>query len=270
MICKPDSALILVGHGSTLNPDSATPTQEHAETIRSQNLFAEVHTCFWKEEPSMRDVLAMTTCTDLYIVPLFISEGYFTETVIPRELQLQGRITQRDGKTLKYCDPIGNHHSMTSALLQRAKEIAPGIPESETSLIIVGHGTSLNENSAKAAKYQAQVLSETTPYAEVFNAYMEEPPLVSDWYKFTSSPHVVVVPFFIADGLHSYQDIPVMLGLESHIPPAASQREVFHHEPKLLHGKTVYFSSSIGTEPMIAQVILELVHDFDTNFLQSS
>ena len=32
---------------------------------------------------------------------------------------------------------------------------------------------------------------------------------------FGISPNVVIVPFFIADGLHSYQDIPVLIGIEA-------------------------------------------------------
>ena len=34
-------------------------------------------------------------------------------------------------------------------------------------------------------------------------------------------------PFFIADGLHSYQDIPVLIGLEAVAGPAASEAQIF-------------------------------------------
>ena len=49
-------------------------------------------------------------------------------------------------------------------------------------------------------------------YAAVLNVYMEEPPLVSDWRKLPKTQNVVVVPFFISDGLHSYEDIPSLAG----------------------------------------------------------
>ena len=45
---------------------------------------------------------------------------------------------------------------MTELLLKRAGEIAPGIDPAETSLLIVAHGTDLNENSAVAAKREAE------------------------------------------------------------------------------------------------------------------
>ena len=78
----------------------------------------------------------------------------------------------------------------------------------------MGHGTSLNDNSAVAAKHQVEVIRALDRYAAVLNVYMEEPPLVSDWLKLTKRRNVVVVPFFISDGLHSYEDIPALLGID--------------------------------------------------------
>ena len=78
------SSLVLVGHGSTLNPDSSAPTFQHADEIIRRGLFAEVYCSFWKEEPSLREILRMVEGEDVYVVPNFISEGYFTETVIPQ------------------------------------------------------------------------------------------------------------------------------------------------------------------------------------------
>src|SRR3712207_2344560 len=100
------AALLIVGHGSTVNLDSSPPSRAHAAEIRRRGLFAEVACCFWKEEPSMRDALLFfesAAIKDVYVVPNFISEGYFTQTVIPRELGLDGRVTERiNGQRWKY------------------------------------------------------------------------------------------------------------------------------------------------------------------------
>lgn len=257
-----NSALVLVGHGSTVNPDSSTPTQDHARAIRERGIFGEVHTCFWKEEPSMREVFRMVERNDIYVVPDFISEGYFTRTVIPRELELDGPVTRRDGRTIRYCDPVGSHAGMTGVLLHRAREVAPGVPPAETSLLIVGHGTSLNDNSARAAKDQAARIAALGEYAEVLSSYMEEPPLISDWASLSRQPNVVVVPFFIADGLHSYEDIPVLLGIETETGVAASQAEVFRRNPYELRGRRLFYASAVGTDPLMADVILDQVAAF--------
>jgi sirohydrochlorin cobaltochelatase len=251
------SALLIVGHGSTVNPASSTPTLMHAAAIRSRGIFAEVACCFWKEEPSLRDALYFfrdPTIREIYVVPNFISEGYFTRTVIPRELELSGPETVRpNGQIWKYCEPVGNHQSMTEHLLGRAREIAPDVRESEAALLIVAHGTSLNDNSAVAAKEQVEKITALHCYAEVLNVYMEEPPLVSDWANLTKSKNVVVVPFFISDGLHSYEDIPALLGIEGRAEGRAHQ----------LHGRSLFYSTAIGTDSRFADVIIEQAMAFD-------
>ena len=212
----------------------------------------------------MTEVFETVDSPEIYVVPNFISEGYFCQQVLPRELRLTGPTTLRDGRVVHYCDPVGIHPNMTRLLMQRADEVAPGVPRAETSLIIVGHGTNLNENSAKAIQDQVKLIREGDyGFAAVLDAYMEEAPFVADWHTLTSTPNVIVVPFFIADGLHSFQDIPVLLGIESEVGAAASELEVFRHNPISLHGRSLYYSSAIGTEPHLADVILDQVMDFD-------
>lgn len=261
---KPATALVIAGHGSTENPDSSAPYLLHAEEIRRTGLFGEVHCVFWKEEPSLRETWWLTDLPELYVVPDFISEGYFTREVIPRELELTGPTTRVRGRTVHYCDPVGIHPSMTGLLLRHAAEVAPEAPPAHTTLLIVGHGTGLNQNSRKAIEDQAERIRHSgAGYAAVLDAYMEEAPLVADWHQLAPTDTVVVVPFFIADGLHSYQDIPVLLGIEHDAGPAASRRDVFRHNPHHLRGKTLYYSRAIGTEAHMADVILDQVATFD-------
>jgi sirohydrochlorin cobaltochelatase len=266
---KPDTALIVLGHGSTVNPDSSAPTLLHTDEIRRRGHFAEVACAFWKEEPSYRQVLKMVESPEVYIVPNFISEGYFTQKIIPRELELEGALTTLPGgnglpqRVLKYCEPVGNHPAMTELLLHRAREVAPGIDPRTASLVIVGHGTSLNENSGLAVKEQVARIQERSEYAEVLGMFMEEDPFVTDWQKLTSAPEVIVVPFFVSDGLHSYQDIPVLLGIESEPGVAASSAEVFRRNPYHLGGRRLYYSSAIGADPLFGGIILEQVMRFD-------
>lgn len=265
MRSKPDSALVIVGHGSTLNPDSSAPTWDLADQIEQRGVFGEVHCAFWKEEPSLRQVLHCVDRPDIYVVPNFISEGYFTQTVIPRELGVTGPVTVEGGRVVRYCAPVGSHPRMTDLLLQRAAAVAPGVPPTETSLFIVGHGTGLNDNSAVAAKREVDRIRQTGKYAEVLSAYMEEEPLISKWDALSTQPNVVVVPFFIADGLHSYEDIPVLLGIAEQSLGAASanRNAVFARNPYELRGRKLYYASSIGTEPGFADLILDQVETFD-------
>jgi len=254
-----------------VNPDSSAPTLAHAAEIRHREMFADVECAFWKEEPSLRDAIFLfdpESIREVYVVPNFISEGYFTQTVVPRELELNGRKTKRpDGQVWKYCDPVGNHPMMTDLLLRRAQEIAPGIPKSETTLLIAAHGTDLNENSAVAAKREAEKIRALGKYAAVLNVYMEEAPLVSDWRKLTKTENVIVVPFFISDGLHSYEDIPRLLGIvvaagadrsqPGSPPPATARGGIFRCNPYVIDGRSLFYAPSIGTDPGFADLVIE-------------
>jgi len=267
MNARSGAALLIVGHGSTVNPDSSAPTLAHAAEIRRRKLFAEVSCAFWKEEPSLRDALFLfdpESIREVYVVPNFISEGYFTQTVIPRELELNGRTTKRpSGQMWKYCEPVGNHPMMTDLLLQRARQVARDVDPRKTSLLIVAHGTDLNENSAVAAKREADKIRALGKYAAVLNVYMEEPPLVSDWRKLTKTSNVIVVPFFISDGLHSYEDIPRLIGI-SMTKSGSAAGEVFKRNPYNVDGRLLFYAPSIGTDAGFADIIIEQVHRVQT------
>lgn len=100
---------------------------------------------------------------------------------------------------------------------------------------------------------------------------MEEAPLIAEWDRLATSPNVVVVPFFISDGLHSYEDIPVLLGIATESPAlqarAATQgrgARVGLRQQSLPPPRThAYYASSIGTEAGFADVILDQVAAFD-------
>jgi sirohydrochlorin cobaltochelatase len=277
-----DAALVLVGHGSTLNADSAAPTYQHADELRRRGIFGQVLECFWKLEPGLCGVLRGVFAARVFVVPLFISEGYFTEEVIPRELGLCKtgesnfpRVQRRGAQTLHYCGPVGTHDSMTEVLLARAREVLAKYPNGEsatasnTALFIAGHGTGNNENSRKAIERQVKLIRARNLYAEVHPAFMEEEPRIGDCYASARARNIVMVPFFISDGLHSYEDIPVMLGE----PPHAVQERFRRGEPTWLnptekHGKRVWYAPSIGSEPRIAEVILQRVREMAEPRLQ--
>jgi sirohydrochlorin cobaltochelatase len=270
-----DSALVLVGHGSTLNQDSAAPTYQHADALRRRGLFAQVLEGFWKQEPGLAGVLRGAFAPRVFIVPLFISDGYFTGEVIPRELGFCqrdqkefARVQRRGEQTLYYCGPVGTHDRMTEVLLARARETVARFPfprapkPSDTALFIAGHGTGNNENSRQAIEHQVARIRARNLYAEVHALFMEEDPRIGECYRLAQCKHLVVVPFFISDGLHSFEDIPVMLG-----EPERVVRERFQsgqptwRNPTEKHGKLVWYTPSIGTEPMLAEVILDRVRE---------
>jgi len=274
-----DAALVVVGHGSTLNAESSAPTYQHADELRHLKIFAQVVECFWKLEPSIGGVLRGVFTSRVFVVPLFISEGYFTEEVVPRELGLCAkdqkefaRVQKRNGQTIYYCGPVGTHDRMMNVLLARAQEVVekhpfPRMPKpSETALFVAGHGTSSNENSRRAIERQVELIRAKNIYAETHAVFMEEEPRIGDCYRLAQVKNIVMVPFFISDGLHSYEDIPVMLGEPERLVRERLKRsQPTWRNPTEKKGKLVWYSKSIGSEPLIADVILGRVREAETS-----
>jgi len=270
-----DATLVLMGHGSTLNVESSAPTYQHAAELRKRGLFAQVLESFWKQEPGIVGVLRKATTRRVFVVPLFISEGYFTEEAIPHELGFRtddqpsySRVQKCGEQTLFYCRPIGTHSRMTNVILARAREVVarspfPRAPKpGDTALFIAGHGTPKNENSRKSIERQVEVIRQQKTYAEVHPVFIEEEPLIGDCYRMASARNLVMVPFFISDGLHSFEDIPMMLGEpERIVRERLKNGQPTWRNPTEKHGKLVWYSRSVGTEPLIAEVILERVHE---------
>ena len=117
-----------------------------------------------------------------------------------------------------------------------------------------------SENSRQAIERQVELIRAGKTYAAVHPVFMEEEPRIADCYTLAQTKNIVMVPFFISDGLHSHEDIPVMLG-----EPARVVRERYQggqptwRNPTEKHGKRVWYSASIGNEPRIADVIMERV-----------
>jgi sirohydrochlorin cobaltochelatase len=265
-----DAALVVLGHGSTKNADSAAPVYQHATELRRRKLFAEVREAFWKQDPKIQDVLAGLAAPRVFIAPLFISEGYFASEVIPRELGFapgHPPLVTRQSK-LFFCSPVGTHDSMTGVLLARAREVAAAFPFprapkfKETTLFIAGHGTEQNENSRQAIERQVALLRASNEFADVRAVFLEEAPKVAECYALATTKNLIVVPFFISDGMHTREDIPVLLGEpERIVKERLASGQPTWRNPTGRHDKLVWYARAVGTEPGIADVILERVRE---------
>ncbi len=267
--------LVVLGHGTELNENSAAPVFQHAAELRRREIFAGVREAFWKQEPQIKNVLAAVSAPRVFIAPLFVSEGWFASEVIPRELgfpnlQSISHFAKCDNRQslLFYCKPIGTHDSMTKVILSRADEVVKRFPfprapkHSETTLFIAGHGTEKNENSRRAIERQMELIRAMKIYADVRAIFLEESPRIDECYSLAQTRNMIVVPFFISDGLHTQEDIPVLLGETKRIVGqriAAGQPA--WRNPTERNGKLVWYSPAVGTEPLLADVILERVRE---------
>ena len=261
--------LIVLGHGTNLNDQSSASVFQHAAELRRRRIFRAVQEAFWKQEPHIKPVLAAISAPRIFIAPLFISEGYFAGQIIPESLGFDNsRIIQHAAGTTCFCLPVGTHESMTQVILSRAAGITRQFPfprapkPAETTLFIAGHGTEKNAKSRLAIERQVELIRAQNIYADVQAVFMEETPRIAGCHALAGTKNCVVVPFFISDGLHVVEDIPVLLGEPERLVKARlAAGQPTWRNPTEQQGKLFWYSLSVGTEPGLADVILERVQE---------
>jgi len=99
-------------------------------------------------------------------------------------------------------------------------------------------------------------------FADVGAVFMEEAPFIKGCQETVKTRNIIVVPFFISDGLHVVEDIPALLGEpERRVKERHATGQPTWRNPTEKHGKLVWYSSAVGTEPNMADVILERVRE---------
>ena len=239
-----------MGHGSHLNEDSSLPVYEHAQHIRETGEFDEVVECFWKEEPSMRHVLDTVESDEVYVVPAFISEGYFTQQVIPRELGLDGPVTRKGSKTVRYAGPLGTFEGMPEVILERTRDLMRGKEVTgRTALVLLGHGTDLNKSSGGVIYLNAGRIREREIYDLVEVGFLDQEPEIGEVVANVEAENVVLIPVFIAEGWHTRETIPEDLGLTG----VVTVRE----------DKTIFYGAPVGTHPSMASLIVARAREIE-------
>ncbi len=250
----PGAALVIAGHGSLLNPNSDEAVMKHADTVRRTGIFDEVRESYWKQEPSFRNTLRLLDSESVYIVPLFMSEGYFAEEIVPREFRLTDREPLDVDKSVRLTKPIGTHPSLAEVIIHRAEQAVGErrYRESDPGLVLIGHGTTRNPKSRKSIENHAKRIRQKNRFDEVECVFLEEEPGLDRTTDICGSRHVVAVPLFISDGFHTEGEIPEEIGLIDEEQPVYERGTA-----RSIHGKQVWYTKAVGTDPLVASVVLE-------------
>ena len=190
----------------------------------------------------MRHVLDTVESDEVFVVPAFISEGYFTQQVIPRELGLDGEVTVKGDKTVRYAGPLGTFEGMPDVILERVEDLMRGRETpGRTALVLLGHGTDLNKNSGGVIYLNAERIRERGLYDEVGVGFLDQDPEIGVVVDGVEVENVILIPLFIAEGWHTRETIPEDLGLGG--------------EVTLREDKTIYYGAPVGTHPSMANLI---------------
>ena len=239
------TALILAGHGSHISPNTAGLVWRYVDRLRVMGVADEVTAGFWKEQPSFHDVLATVRADRIVVVPVFTAQGFYTRTVIPAEMALDIH------ENVHYAKTLGEHPAVNEIVRQRVADALAQhqLDPQQTTVAVIGHGTTRTKHSQAAALEQVESLQRAGIAAQVIPAYLDTQPDIPSIYARAKYAHIVAVPFFLAPGSHVTIDVPNALGLPD-------------GEPSVQHeGQTVYYTSPVGTDESMCEVILELAYD---------
>lgn len=254
------TALILAGHGSHVSANTAGIIWSAVDRLRRWGVADEITACFWKETPPFSQVLDTVEADDVVIVPVFTARGYFTGEVIPTELGMAGNISVRDGKRIQLTRPLGEHPHLGSIVERQLRAIIDRykLAPDQTAAAIIGHGTSRNRQSRDTARNQAGRIRELNWLGEAVDVYLDDEPDIPSVYQRTSAPHIIALPYFVADGSHVRHDIPRALGI--------AEMDAVNR----VNGRYVYYCEPVGSDESICQLILDLARETGLPFLRKS
>jgi sirohydrochlorin cobaltochelatase len=109
-----ETALLLVGHGTTRHEASAETAWRHARAIREQDLFAEVAVAFLDEPPLVRDAVAGLRA------PFIAAVGFLTDAGTHGAGDV-ARLLAETGRAGVYFGPIGPDPAVVPLIIEQLR-----------------------------------------------------------------------------------------------------------------------------------------------------
>ena len=225
-VIRSQGTLILATHGIECGPGVAA---NHAATIRQLGRYAEVRVGCLKAAPDLAEAF-VDAPLPIVIVPLLMSDGYIFDLV-------QRRLASLPAANLRnLAPPVGQHPALPELLLRSADQVcrSQDWTRSDTSLLLIAHGTPRHRGSARHARDQAQRLA-GAGFAAVATSFLEEPPLPEHAVADLPPGPVVAVGLFVDNGPHGDEDVRIALA------PVADR---------------VAYTGAVGADPAIISLIL--------------
>jgi len=256
------AALLIAAHGSPSTPGGRTSSRKHAETIRKLALFADVRAGFLTEKPFVKDVLDDMSAAEVYVVPNLACAGYVTTTKLPQALCLTGAVTERitsNGRQRVFqTDPVGTDPNITRtfAIRIRAAMETLSIPQDDTAVVVIGHGSQRSRASFAHTTHIAQELSRHGIAQPVLTVFLEEQPFIKDWRVQTDAKNVIFAPFLISDGYHGADEIPREIGFDVKSTGFIDRLNSVQPNELSVDGQRLVYLPPLGDAPEIAELIL--------------
>lgn len=261
---KGQKALVIIGHGATRMASAAASTERLASAMRDRNAFDLVRTAYVNGTPAIDQCLDGLTASQITIIPNFACDGYLSQVVIPKALNLTGRASERIGpmgrQTIEVTRALGSHALIDQIAAKNIRDIqrAHDLPPASVSALFIGHGTPRDPASSQATRGLAERLVRAGIIDQAASTFLDEKPSIETWPDLSKHDQVIVVPFLMSLGKHGKKDVPRRLGLDpenSDLMAALIKGQSFG--PIDLMGKKLWLCPPIGTDPMMIDIAME-------------
>ena len=110
-----ETALLLVGHGTTRHVKSGDSLQSHADTIAANRRFAEVGCAFLDQEPDLTAALKKTRSAQAVAVGHFADSG-------PHGAEDVAELLAKESREIAYAGAVGCEPGLTALILDRVRQ----------------------------------------------------------------------------------------------------------------------------------------------------
>ena len=288
-----NTGVVLVSHGSSLPYAEQTFTEIKNKFIKETGLPTEIG--YMKvSKPTIAgaiDILKKNKDINRIIaLPVFLAAGIHTKIDIPLLLGLDAlEIDPRcpdgnypnqhylsiaddvdfDGE-IKLINPIGPHPYLLDIIDKRIEEAlgASELEDVKTGILLVSHGSRLSYNKEFISTVH-EMFNEKCEYPNDFGFMELETPniptAINKLLENNDIKRLVVIPVFIAPGVHTTSDIPTILGLkelEEHSHDHNHEHHHHHHHLEAIEfdGEILY-PEPIGADDILIDILKEKIEN---------
>ena len=226
------ATLVLCGHGTR---GRGGVLDRHAAEIRARGLFADIRVCSLYGTPELGAVLDRIASPEVRVVPWLMCAGF----TMDRLKAVIGAHPAADRVVL--AEPVGAKPAIADLAAENAEEACRqrAWRPADTGLLLIGHGSGRNTDSAQTTRRHAARIAATGRFAAVATGFLDEPPSPAEALAGLNSPYCVAVGLFAERSLHGEDDVPRLLGAGAHI----------------------HYAGPIGTAPDLADIIVAQAHE---------
>lgn len=191
---------VIVSHGQ---PGDPGPQQRAIEDLASAVAREDPGCDLRGATLAMPGALADACKPDSLIYPMFMAEGWFTRTELPRRLEQAGATGAR------ILRPFGADPALPDLMIAKALQAAAdhGWAASETTLLLTAHGSQRSQASFRITSALAERIA--PHFARVVTGFVEQTPFVVDAAR--DLDRAVHLPFFALRAEHVTDDLPEAL-----------------------------------------------------------